>query len=184
MASAWDDPRFRPGGGVITNGQGRGGWGGHTGSVWSGYSPHYAPGGVNNNANDIIGQFSGAGAFSPGGNPQLMQALSDYAASMGRSMRSQGANSAALAGFDPSQAAAFNMYQGAGINNSMANGLLGARSGFLQGQNQFGQNLFNQRFAAANNMNMMNAQNQGNAGAFGGDMMGAIIMGILSKAGI
>jgi hypothetical protein len=108
---------------------------------------------------ELLNQFGGAGAFSPEGNPQLLESLRGEAMGNADALRRRAAMQADVSGLDPGQRAAYKMQTDLNTQGDVAQTLNAARLGLLQNQQQFGQGLLSQ--LANFNMQDWMAERQG-----------------------
>ena len=140
----------------------------------------------------LLGQYGQGGAFSPGGNSDLMNAVQHQALLNGDALRQSAYNSANLAGGDPSQQAFAAIQGNLNSQGGVANSLGQAQLGQLQNQQQLAQSLlgtmlnYNNGYESGNNdyqhsQLLMNQQMNGQGGGLGG-VLGQVGGSLLGSA--
>lgn len=113
-----------------------------------GYSPQGQLGNFENTgdprslANWLLSQYQGNGAFSPGGDPNIMRALQDNAARQGNQASQRAQLAANVSGMDPAQAAAYRARTDVASNTASQQGISDAMLQQLLSRQGFGDQLF------------------------------------------
>ena len=149
-------------------------------------------GDVRSLANWLLSQYQGNGAFSPGGDPNIIRALQDNAARQGNQASQRAQLAASVSGMDPAQAAAYRARTDVASNTASQQGISDAMLQQLLSRQNFGDNLLGTMLGHSYgwdrgqqgfdfNSALQSQQRGGGLGQFLGGIGGTVLGGYLGR---